>query len=52
MKKARVEGTFLQAHLLQQAISFASTASNRKSLSHQNNHQKMRAKPFDSLQQH
>jgi len=51
-----VEDTFLQLHLLQQAISFASTAFNKKSLSSQNDHQKMRAKlgakPFDSCQHH
>jgi hypothetical protein len=51
-----VERIFLQANLLQQATSFASTAFNKKSLSRQNDHQKMRAKlgakPFDSCQQH
>jgi hypothetical protein len=43
---------FLQVHLLQQAISFASIAFNKKSLSRQNDHQKMRAKLFDSCQHH
>jgi hypothetical protein len=40
-KKSCLKCTFLQVHLLQQAISFASTAFNKKSLSRQNDHQKM-----------
>jgi hypothetical protein len=55
--KHSTAGESLRIHLCKwQAISFASTACNKKSLSRQNDHQKMRAKlgakPFDACQQH